>query len=338
MKKLSVFILLLLFTTVIFATKVVTLSDLSRPFFLKADDSRLYITDGPTVSIYSLTDFLPIKKFGREGEGPQEFQVTNRNARGVMISITGEGELLVNSVNKVSFFTVDGEFLSETRTNNTGLRFQAIGNNKYVGEGFTTEDNYGYSIRNLYDADFIRGKELYRRKSFMQAKGGLNPFYSISPIVEVYENKIFINGSDNEIYVFDNNGKKLNTITFEYEKSKVTRKDKKRIIHWYRNYLHMKKNYHLVKGRFEFPEYLPAIRLFSVADGKIYILTYKKKDNTSEFVILDVKGNFLEKKMVPFVEKDERVWCPYAIKNDTLYQLIEDVQKQEWVLHVTGLE
>ncbi len=338
MKILSVLVVLLLLTNVIFAAKVLTLGDLNRPFYLKADDSRLYISDGPTVSIYSLKDFLLIKKIGRVGEGPQEFKVSFRNSRGVMISLTDEGDFLVNSINKVSFFTSDGEFLSETRTNGTGTRFRAVGHNKYVGEAFLTEKNITYNIRNLYDADFVRGKELYRRQSSYQAKGSLNPFYFISPGVEIYKNKIYINGIDNQIYVFDDNGKTLNTLTFQYERLKVTGKDKKRIDHWYRTFMQMKKHYPKIKGRIEFPEYFPAIRMFNVADEKIYILTYKKKDNMSECVILDVKGNFLEKKMVPFAEKDERVWCPYTIKNGTLYQLIEDEKKQEWELHVTELE
>lgn len=337
MKKLSLFILLLVLTNVFTAAKVVTLTDLKRPFFLKADDAFLYITDGPTVSIYSLKDFWLVKKFGREGEGPEEFKLDNRNARGVMISLT-EGEILVNSVSKLSYFSKDGEFLSETRTNNTGIRFQAVGDNKYVGEGFLTEKNISYSIRNLYDADFIRGKELYRRKSFYQVKGGLNPFYFISPAVEVYQDKIFINGVDNQIYVFDNTGKKLYTITYEYEKLKVTGEDKKRIDNWYKTYLDMKKFYHLVKGRLEFPEYFPGIRMFHVADNKIYVLTYKKKGDKSEFVIFDIDGGFLKKAMLPFVEKDARVWCPYTIKNETLYQLIEDEKKEDWQLHVTEIE
>ena len=111
--------------------------------------------------------FFPYKKFGREGEGPSEFKLDSRNARGVMIALT-EGEILVNSVNKLSFFTKSGTFINEDWTNNRRIRFQAVGEGKYVGECFAVHKRMNYSLRNLYDSDFKRGKELYRRKSFFQ--------------------------------------------------------------------------------------------------------------------------------------------------------------------------
>ncbi len=340
MRKYSLFVLVLLSAMFLQATKVVPMPDLKRPFFIEADDSQLYISDGPTVSIYFLQDFSLIRTCGRDGEGPGEFKVTNRNAGSVMISLIRD-TLVVNSVNKVSFFTTSGEYLSERLTMNRGLRLQLIepDGDAYVGDAFIREEKTGFTIRNLYDADFNRGKELYRRQTFFQGgKSNLNPFYSISPIVEVYGGKIFINGVDKDIYVFDAKGNKTNTITYNYEKLKVTDGYKKKIDQWYRTYPNMKHLYDRVKGRFGFPKYFPGIRLFNVADGKVYVLTFKKVGNKHEFVIFNIEGEFLDKVMVPFHERDIRMWSPYTIKNDTMYQLVDNAKKDTWELHITAIE
>ncbi len=342
MKKLILFLLIVLLASMTFAAKVVKFPDLKRPFFIKADDSQLYITDGPTVSIFSLKDFSLVKKFGRAGEGPQEFKVTGRNAGNVMISLNEES-IIVNSVGKVSFYTLFGEYLSESNTQGIGGRFHPLGQegNLYVGDGFIEEGKTTYTLRNLYDEDFVLGKELYRRKTFFQqGKSDLNPFYSISPIVEVHDNKIFINGVDNEIYVFDIKGNKIKTITYNYDKLKVTDDYKERVITWYKTYPSIKRMFHMIKGRFKFPEHFPGIRLFNVADGKIYVLTFnrKEKEEKSLFVIFDVEGNYLEKVWLPFSERDIRFWSPYTIKNNTLYQLIDNENSESWELHITKIK
>lgn len=337
MRKLIVLTLVLMGAAVLFAEKAVTLDGLKRPFFIKTDESRFYITDGPTVSIYSLKDYSLINKFGKEGEGPQEFKLDNRNARGVMIALT-EDKILVNSVGRLSFFTKDGKYLGEKQTGGSGIRFQPVGDGRYVGEGFGSENNINYSLRHLYDPDFKRGIELYKRESFFQPRGPLNSFYFFSPMVEVYREKIFINGVDNQVYVFDNTGKKLYTVTFEHEKLKITGEYKKRVHEWHKTYPEMRRFYDMIKDRLTFPEYFPGIRMFNVADGKVYILTHKKKDDKSELVVLDIKGNPLKRVFVPFAERDLRTFAPYTIKNDKLYQLIETDDNEAWELHITDIK
>ncbi|MCP4149706.1 MAG: hypothetical protein GY757_18310, partial [bacterium] len=127
-------------------------------------------------------------------------------------------------------------------------------------------------------------------------------------------------------------------ITYNYEKLKVTEEYKKRVDNWYKTYPSMKKLYHMVKGRLEFPDYFPGIRYFNVADGKVYVLTFKRTGNKSEFVILDVDGGFLDKVMLPFAQRDIRMWAPYTIKNNSIYQLIENEDEETWALHITAIE
>ena len=65
--------LILLITPVLFAEEV-TLLEIFNPSSIKVDDQNIYIAQGENIFIYSAKDFKLIKKFGRLGEGPQEFK------------------------------------------------------------------------------------------------------------------------------------------------------------------------------------------------------------------------------------------------------------------------
>lgn len=339
MKRLMIFTLVFFLTGFILAEKVATLSGLTRPFYIMADDNQLYITDGPTINIYSLKDYKLVKRFGKAGEGPQEFKLDPRRAAGSVNIFIHPDYILANSQAKVSYFTKKGEFIKELRTEGSqGLRFQPLGN-QFAGEGFDADKNFTYNIRNTYDSKFQRGKELYRRKTFMQEGVGLNPFYMVSPIMHVYQNKVFINDSEElKIYVFDQKGDKINTITHKYDYLVITDESRDKMLNWYKTSRSFKQFYHMWKDRLKFPKYFPAIRWYHIVDNKAYVLTYKKEAEKSEFYILDIKGKFLKNVMVPLAEKDDRLWYPYVIKNGKLYQLIENSDEEEWELHVTVIK
>jgi hypothetical protein len=337
MRQLKILALILLLSNIILADKVITFPGLIRPFFIDVDDNKIYVTDGPTIYIYSSNDFKLLKKFGKEGEGPREFKVNHSRNAGSVVTFVQADHILVNSVGRVTYFTKEGEYIKEAQTgSSSGLRFQMTKGN-FVGESFLGEKNTNYVVKNLYDSNFKFKKELYRRKNFYQVEGGLNPFYSVTPIVRVYNNRIFISG-DSEIYVFAENGEKIYSIKCEYDKLPVTEDYKKGILNWYKTYPGVKQFFSLVKSRLKFPKYFPVIRMFHVVDQKVYVLTYKKKGDESEFVIFDINGKFFKKIMVPFSEKDARLWYPYTIEDDKLYQLIENLDKKEWDLHIIDIK
>ena len=125
MKKL--FIILITFFILISASVtgevIATLPDLLNPTGLVIEDENMYITQDITVYIYSLKDFKLKKKFGKKGEGPQEF---NQFA-----AITPlKDKLLINSMSKISYYTKDGEYINEIKTKG-GFSFiyQPLGEN-----------------------------------------------------------------------------------------------------------------------------------------------------------------------------------------------------------------
>jgi len=339
MKRLVFSIIVFLLAGFILAEKVATFPQLIKPFYIMTDDTHLIITDGPTINTYSLKDYTPIKRFGRAGEGPQEFKLNKRRSAGSVHIYVHPDYILANSLGKVSYFTIDGKFIKERPTNGSpGIRFQPLGN-QFVGEGFVNEDNTYYSIRNIYGADFKRGKELYRRKSFSQPEGDMNPFYMTSPIMQVYGDHIYINDAEElKLHVFDAKGDKLSPITCDYKPLPVTEEYKAAIMNWYRTYPSFKDLYNLWKDRLKFPKYRPSIRWFNVVDQKVYVLTNKKDGDKSEFIIFDLEGKLLKRVMVLLKEKDERLFCPYTIKNGKIFQLIENGDEEEWELYVTAIQ
>jgi len=98
--------LLLLCVMPLLADNAVALASLNRPSAIEADQYRLFIVEDTSILIYSLEDFKLLKKFGRKGQGPGEFNYITS-----IYLLTDS--FLVNSRGKVSFFTKDGNLIKE---------------------------------------------------------------------------------------------------------------------------------------------------------------------------------------------------------------------------------
>jgi hypothetical protein len=301
---------------------------------MEIEGNRLYITQGHQIFIYSLEDFKLIKQFGKLGEGPGEFMVNpNANEGSVWVYVEPD-YILVNSVDKVSYFTLDGEFKKERRC--PYGEYQPMGD-KFVAYGYIQEDQVNYLTINIYNSDFHKIKELYRQRQMFQEGKKINPFNSIGPLNYVYDKKIFIKGETGAIHVFNITGEKLFDIEYDFEELPVTNAFKKEIDQWYKTNPTTKQYYEIIKQRLEFPPVFPKIRWFNIATGKIYVLTYKKKDGKSEFYEFDLTGKFLNRYMLPLSEKGGLVFNAYTICNGKIYQLVENENTEKWELHLTEI-
>ena len=112
MKKISILLLVIVFTGVVALAEVVKMPDVLNPKTIALDGENMYITEGTTVYIFSLKDFSLKKKFGKEGEGPQEFKIFP--VAGLKLSVLPDA-LMLESIGKLSFFSKDGEFKKESR-------------------------------------------------------------------------------------------------------------------------------------------------------------------------------------------------------------------------------
>jgi hypothetical protein len=314
-----------------FGEKRATLTEILKAESMAIDDDQIYITEGTSVYIYSLTDFKLKKKFGRPGEGPEEFLDS--------VTVTPQQDhLLINSMGKLSYFTKDGVFIKELRTGaGLGSRDFVPIKNGFVGIGVVQEENnLFYLTINFFDSNLKKGKEYYRVESSARRSGEIKLLRKTFEFC-VHDNQLFVVGKDGFIIdVLDHTGKWLYSISQEYKKRKFTSDDEKKI----RNVLEIiwKEGYHVLKDRLVFPDYYPEIQHLYIDDNKIYVLTWKIENEKVEFFIFDINGKLLKRLFIPFVFQTPLLPYPYVIKNGKLYQVIENEKTESWEFIVTDIK
>ena len=319
-----------LMTTLCLADKVIPLVNLSRPEAVEVNNDNAYIVDGVHVYIYSLTDFKLKKKFGRMGEGPQEF-------KNWIILYVQPDHLFINSPNKISYFNLEGKFIKEIKSKYIWGRFKPL-DESFVGHSYVFEGATRYEGVYIFDADFSKVKELSRKKHFFQKEQYINRIEERPPFFYIVGEKIFVDDPKGIIHVFDKDGNELYTIDAKLEPLKFTAADKDRYVKWFTRTPQRKQTYERRKNFFRFPKYFPPIRMFHVVDNKIYILTFKEKDNKNECVIWASDGTFIKRAWLPVGPFEESI-IPlfYTIKNDKLYRIVENEEDQQWELHISAI-
>lgn len=339
MKRRFVFILLLmLFSVFCFGEKLAGLPELFRPRYLAIDPyaPQFYVCEGALVYIYSLEDFSLKGKFGKAGEGPQEF--TAFGGEGVIV-FPQEDHLLINSFGKVSFFTKGGKYIKEFNTRAVSMfgLFQPVGKG-YAGLGFTRDEkaqSVAFTV-NIYDDKFKKVKEL-QKLQFMQ-RGNFR-FPMSNPIFYTMDNKIIAPEAREFILnIYDTNGKKISSITHPYERPKITDDYKKKLDHYFKTDPNTRAYYDRIKQMLKFDDYFPAIQFFIAADKKVYVQTYMETDGKYEFFIFDLEGKLLKRLFLPVAYRNPTRFDPYTFSRNKFYQLIENEDEEEWELHAIEIK
>jgi len=335
MNRICFLLLVILLSFSVFAKKVATFPGVRNPEQLYLDDNRIYFVDDASIYIYSLKDYSIIKKFGKRGEGPQEFKLSADQTPALLVC---NDHLEICSAGRVSFFTKAGEFKQVLATIE-GSIFQKIGNS-YVGWKRIYENKIRYDLINLYDSNFKKIKEISRRESGIQPhKRKINPLTWFVNTFQAYKDKIFIDGREFTIFVFNENGDKLYEINLEKEKLKITDEAKEGILHFYKDESsYWKVRWLRLKSWFVFTKFFPLIRNFQVVDDKIYITTFLDKNEKSQFIVLDLKGKVLKKTFLPLLKESYFAIYPYSIKNNKLYQILFNEDTEDWELHVEEIK
>lgn len=316
----------------IWGSQVVLIPGLINPDEIKIDENQIYFIDGISIHIYSLNDFRFKKKFGKEGEGPQEFLKHPQTALTVDVSTD---YITVNCMSRVSYFTKDGNFKKAVKTLWPQGGYIPFGNN-FVGWRRVREENNTYATINIFDAGFKNPRELSRRKT--SSLGGEIHLLRGPRTVRTCWDRVFIaHKKDFIIDVFDKNGNKLYSIEKEYKKLKISGTHKEGIIDYFRKDPRFRAIFERFQKRLRFPPYFPAIRDFNTDNGKLYVRTYKKSQGKTDFFILSLEGKLLRTVFLPIVEKDGKESYPYIIKNKNVYQLVEN-SDEEWELHIHSIK
>ncbi len=316
-----------------FAVKVVPLPQLKNPEAIQVNEENIYITEGFTVSIFSLKDFKLKRTFGRKGEGPKEF-------KGYILAYVQPGYIFINSPNKVSYFTLEGDFIKEKRVGHIFGRFKPLGKKHFVGYQYFNEKEVRNEGVYIFDSNFEKVKELYRRKYFVQTRrnSDIHIIEERPPFFYIVKEKVFldgVDGVDGVIYIFDENGKEINALRYPFERIRFTKEHEERFVKELKRNPYTREFYQGNKHRLKFPDYFPLIRMFHVTDNKIYVMTYKEKDGKNEFVILDMKGKLLNRMFIPISPFEETtVIIFYTIKNGKLYLLKDNEETEEWEVRI----
>ena len=318
---------------VVRAEKVAAFSDFIKPDMFLIKDGRFYVTEDAVIFIYSLKDFKLQKKFGREGEGPQEFFI-NWNRANDMIVISIDNDLLVvNSWGKLSYFTKEGKYLRERRIPaNVGQWFGCLGD-RFVGRKYLREnDGLQYHGIVLYDSRFNKIRFIYKHVHGVQwrLKKPFNPLTIDQAFFEIADNKIFvIDGDRTSVHVFDREGNKLFTVTNPDKPVVFSEQDKKEKIKSYRYNKTWSRVYEARKSLYRWPAYWPLLRWFYLdpAEKRIYLQTYEAKEDKLKYIVYDFNGRFIK-----------RCWLPYLggmlFNAGKYYQLRDNEKEETWELHV----
>jgi hypothetical protein len=344
MKRLLFFVLLLGAAGFAAAEKLVEFTHIFYPKHLIVTGDKIYIADYPMVHIQAARDFSHLKELGGEGQGPGEFyidrELMNEKLLGLEIFLSGE-KLYVNSMGRLSIFSADGELLDlkSQSTYGVGSRFRPLSSG-YVG---FARDRVGqtrelFTLLNLYDKNLKKIKEISRVSFWLRRPGADYDFFeraADSLLVRVYKDRIFVvkgGGPHFEIDVLDAKGTSLYTIRRDVELLKLGRDFIERVHEHYK--IKFKRGLEANLEMTVFPEYFPPIRHFTVADDRIYVITYRKnRSGNTELVELDLKGNPLHTHWIPIGELNPEHLYPFAVHDGFFYQLKEDENMEKWELH-----
>lgn len=353
MKKLILILLLIFLNLLLFPRKVGVLSEVMKPDNINIYQDDLFVAEGSSIYIYSLTNLKLKMKFGRKGEGPGEIlYVPNYPTR-----VHGFSDfILVEGINKILFFNREGKFLKEIRKPTGTTQLVPIGKNFVAKRIVPSEDNRTvFSAIFIYDSDLKQLKSLYQQRWVQQ---GAPPSIKIDVVGDfvhfrICDNKIFIEESPKGfiISVFDENGNQLYQIKKPFEPLKISAEQKEKLLTklkedpWVKPQINALGGWDEVKKiiQVEFPDYFPPIKNLDISDNKLLVQTHRGNQNREEYIIMDLKGNIEKKVFIP-----KRIETPlmarlmgvklYAIQNHQLYYIKENEEDEEWELHVEKIK
>jgi len=339
-RKVLAFILAVtLFTAFATAEKIGILEGILQPAGVAVWGDEVFILEGATVFVFSLDDLRLLRKFGREGQGPGEVEITPWLKN---ILYVFNDNVVIDSVNKVVMFSQSGTLIKELRRSEQFTQMIPVGKNFAAKKrAFFEKEKMVYSTINWYDPDSQKIRELYRQP--FAAQGKKIDMIPDSVHFAVYEDKIFIEESPKGFYieVFDHNGEMIYAIQKDFEKISVQAAHKREaeklmsVDPFMSNapggWKELKKTMNL-----NYPDLFPAISDMVIADNKIYVQTYKKLSQRRQYIVLDLKGNeltrtFLQEVSPPgFTEQMMGTGVRlFDISHDRFYYIVETDEGSE---------
>jgi hypothetical protein len=190
----------------VFGVKIGTLpEEVLKPELIRVQGNELLVVEGPTIFIFSLDDLKLKRKFGKEGEGPGEFKKVPNFSNNIIVH---PSSILVESLDKISYFSREGELIKEKRKYPGSLKVMPVGENFAVTGFLQGKEGKLIAVLSIFNSEMEKKQELYQQKFSQQ---GISEADLIPDSLNfwVYDNKIFVEESPNGFFieVFDKEGK-----------------------------------------------------------------------------------------------------------------------------------
>ena len=155
----------------------------------------------------------------------------------------------------------------------------------------------------------------------------------------VYKDKIILVTSDLEfqIEIFDHQGNSISQIKKNPMKIKISEEFRQKSHEWFQADPRFKPFYEsVIKNKIKFKPHFPAIRDINIADNAIHVITYNRKGELWECIVLDFEGKELNRLFIPMSEYTPFSYYAllYSVENGKLYSLAEDPDEEIWKVHV----
>jgi hypothetical protein len=316
-------------------SNIVPLPDLSKPESIHLDDHRFYIVERTSIYIYNLNNFELQKRIGKEGEGPGEFKILPFLP--LFINITDK-HIVVNSFGKVAFFNKEGTLLNEEKVKGGYIFYiMPLGHN-LAGQGGIQEGNNRYRVINIYDNKLNKIKEVCRVIDDFKGPGNGYDVLEKRFRHQTLDNLLLVaEKPDFTIDVYDTAGKKVSSISQKYNRVPMSQSDSADITDYLKNSSRTKTFFPLFKP-LRFPSHFPAIMNLYTANEKIYVMTWRRKNRKTEFFVFDKKGQLIKKTFIFLAFQNPVEPSPFAIRNNRLFQLVENEEAEEWELHISDIK
>ncbi len=308
---------------------VAKLPQVMNPFFITMADGRLYIVENSaTAHLYTIgaKGVTFVKTFGREGQGPGEFDF-------MYLIRVFKDHLDIPGSYKLARFSLDGDYIGEVKLPIGAFKggIYRLGEN-YVSKDYQHDSNGTTATIRLYDKNF----KLIREIGALKDPLGIEKINLVADYYSprVVGDQIFVisAGKESIVTVYNRDGIRQREIRLPLEPVKMTAALREAIVKPLKENSELKAGWKEFEKRFYFPDRTPGLDYFDIVDGKFVTRTYNYRQDSVEFVIFDLQGRELQRLDLPYTGRLSNgvLFCFYQGR---YFYLQEDSTGEAWELH-----
>jgi len=316
----------------------VVLQDLNHPTFLYVEGEEVFALDNHQVKVFKKDTGALIHSFGKLGQGPGELVPSDE----IPLQMTVlRDEIVLNSQTKLIHYSRQGVLLKEKTLPFMCMQILPLGKQYLLTRVSLNEKQELYFKVLLFDGEFNTSRELYASEAVpilrTSEKISLPAPYLYMALSPLKQHIFLYSGRSSafSIQVMDHTGKMLTPITMKTEPKTWSDDFKKSVFNWLFLEQKFRQDAALLKDRIGFCEHIPAIRNLMVGSDRIFVQTYLKKGDLSEFRQFSFGGQSLGNLYLPDDGQYPIKMNPdltVCVDSRRYFYLVEDLDREVWML------